>query len=324
MTVSSPPQGAWVGAVGSAGYDLAAWDGSAGDVSYLPNASLSLVQGGRWQWAAGSADPRALSDPSGLTHNVSAYYDPNQIQLKLSFTTAYSGNLHLYALDWDTTARREIITVNGQSAVLGEFNNGAWVSFPISVAAGGTVTITVDRTAGPNAVLSGIFLGDAGAPPAMTVSSPPQGNWVGTYGKTEYDLLAFNGSSDETSLSNASVSIEQGSRWQWSPSTTEERALQNPSKSTRVAATLYDSNQIKLSLSFTAAYSGNLELYALDWDSARREMISVNGQSAVLSSEFNEGAWVSFPINVAAGGTVTIIVDRTAGANAVLSGIFLG
>jgi hypothetical protein len=77
----------------------------------------------------------------------------------LTFAKAYSGNLHLYALDWDTTARREIITVNGQSAVLGEFNKGAWVSFPINVAAGGTVTIIVDRTAGANAVLSGIFLG---------------------------------------------------------------------------------------------------------------------------------------------------------------------
>ena len=323
-TVSSAPQGAWVGAVGSAGYDLTGWDGSAGDVSNLPNASLSLVQGSRWQWAAGSADARALSDPSGLTHNVGGYYDPNQIQAKLTFTAAYSGNLHLYALDWDTTARREIITVNGQSTALGELNKGAWVSFPINVAAGGTVTITVDRTAGPNAVLSGIFLGDAGAPPAMTVSSPPQGNWVGTYGKTEYDLLAFNGSSDETSLSKASVSIDQGSRFTWAASTAEERALENPGKTARVAATLYDFNQIRLHLSFTAAYSGNLELYALDWDaSARREMISVNGQTAVLSSAFNNGAWVTFPISVPAGGTVTITVDRTAGPNAVLSGIFV-
>jgi hypothetical protein len=68
--------------------------------------------------------------------------------------------LELYAVDWDTTARREIITVNGESAVLSnEFHEGAWVSFPIEVAAGGTVTITVDRLAGSNAVLSGIFLG---------------------------------------------------------------------------------------------------------------------------------------------------------------------
>ena len=40
-----------------------------------------------------------------------------------------------------------------------EFVNGAWVSFPVSVEAGGTVAITVSRLAGSNAVLSGIFLG---------------------------------------------------------------------------------------------------------------------------------------------------------------------
>jgi hypothetical protein len=39
-----------------------------------------------------------------------------------------------------------------------DFSPGAWMSFPVSVASGGTVTITVNRTAGPNAVLSGIFL----------------------------------------------------------------------------------------------------------------------------------------------------------------------
>jgi hypothetical protein len=53
-------------------------------------------------------------------------------------------------------------------------------------------------------------------------------------------------------------------------------------------------------------------------------MITVNGQTAVLSGAFSEGAWVSFPVEVAAGGTVTITVDRLAGNNAVLSGIFLG
>ncbi len=50
----------------------------------------------------------------------------------------------------------------------------------------------------------------------------------------------------------------------------------------------------------------------------------MDGQTAVLSGEFNQGAWVSFPVNVQAGETVTITVDRLAGANAVLSGVFLG
>ena len=113
-----------------------------------------------------TTDARALSDPSGLIHNAATYYDPNQILLKLSFKEAYKGNLHLYAVDWDSTARgARSITVNGQTAVLSsEFNEGAWVSFPISVAAGGTVTITVDRTAGANAVLSGSSSANAGHP----------------------------------------------------------------------------------------------------------------------------------------------------------------
>jgi hypothetical protein len=338
-TVASAPQGAWVNAVGSAGYDLAGWDGSQGDASYLPNASVSLMQGSRYQWAANSADPRALSDPTGLTHNAGTYYDPNEIRLKLTFPAKFSGKLRLYAVDWDHGGRREIITVDGQRAVLGEFGEGlagqsavlnefgegAWVSFPIAAAAGETVTITVDRMAGANAVLSGIFLGEAGPPPAMASTSAPQGSWVGTYGSAGYDLAGWNGESDLASMSSASVGLAQGSRYVWASSTEDVRALQGPEKTTRDAATYYDPNDIQLRLSFANAYTGNLRLYAVDWDStARRELISVNGQTAALSSEFNQGAWVTFPISVAAGETVSIVVDRTAGSNAVLSGIFLG
>jgi hypothetical protein len=323
---SAAQQGPWVGAVGSEGYDLAGWDGSTGDISDLPHASLSVVQGTRYQWAAGSSEARVLSDPSGLTRNAGTYYDPNQIRLKLTFKEAYKGNLHLYALDWDKLTRREIVTVNGQSVALGDFTEGAWVSFPIEVAAGGTVTITVDRTFGPNAVLSGVFLGEGGAPATVPVSSAPQGSWVGKVGSAGYDLFDFGGSSDLTLLAHETASIVQGTRYQWAGETADVRALQNPEKPTsRAAATLYDPNQIRVQLSFSEKYSGSLELYALDWDStARREMISVNGQTAVLSSEFSQGAWVSFPINVQAGEQVTITVDRLAGNNAVLSGIFLG
>ena len=322
-TVSSAPQGAWTKTVGSAGYDLAAWNGSSGDVSDLPNASLSLVQGNRWQWAAGSTDPRALTDPAGVTSNIGTYYSPTEIELQLSFKEAYKGNLHLYAVDWDKLTRREIITVNGQSVALGDFSEGAWVSFPINVAAGGTVTITVDRTFGLNAVLSGIFLGE-GAPPTPTVTSAPQGNWVGTYGKQGSDLAAWNETSDLTELPNATLTVEQASRYVWTGSTEDVRALESPDKSTREAATYYEPNEIKLKLTFQEAFTGNLHLYALDWDSqGRREIISVNGQSAVLSNEFVNGAWVTFPISVEAGGSVSITVSRLAGSNAVLSGIFL-
>jgi hypothetical protein len=324
-TISSTPQGTWTGALGTAGYDLAGWDGST-DVSDMGSAKLSVTHGSRYVWAPSSAEARALQGPDGLTREAATYFDSNELRLALKFTTAYSGNLRLYALDWDSTTRRETITVNGQTATLSSnFNQGAWVTFPISVAAGETVTITVDRTAGANAVISGVFLGDAGPPPTVAATSAPQGGWVGTYGSAGYGLSAWNGESDVSDMPNASMSLAQGNRYVWTPKTSDGRALENPNTVTREAATYYDSNQLRLALKFTTAYSGNLRLYALDWDStARRETISVNGQTATLSSSFNQGAWVTFPISAAAGETVTIVVDRTAGANAVISGVFLG
>ena len=321
LTASSAPQGGWVGTVGSEGYDLADWDGPAGDVSYLPHASLSLLQGSRYQWAAQKRRRSRALRPGRADAQRGRLLRPQRDQLlTLTATTSYSGKLHLYAVDWDHGGRREIITVNGQSAVLGEFSEGAWVSFPISVQKGETVTITVDRTAGANAVLSGIFMGDTVRRRPWKRRRPPgQLGW--RYGSGGYDLAGWNGESDLASMPGVSISLAQGNRYVWAPSTTDPRALERPDGLTREAATYYDPNQIRLSLTFSSAYTGNLHLYAVDWDSTeRRERISVNGQTAVLSASFNQGAWVSLPVSVAAGGTVSIVVDRTAGANAVLSG----
>jgi hypothetical protein len=320
------PQGNWVGAKGAAGYDLAGWDGSS-DVGYMPDATATLVKGSRYEWASQTTDTRALESPTGGGREAATYYDPKQIEVQLHFSAAYKGNLHLYAVDWDSTARRETITADGQTANLtaGNFSQGAWVSLPIDVAAGATVPITVTRTAGANAVLSGIFLGDAGSPP-VAVSNAPQGSWVGAYGSAGYDLAGWEGSTDDLSnLPNVSLSLAQGTRYRWAASTTDIRALEAPNGLTREAATYTDPSEVRVLLSFSAAYSGNLHLYVVDWDKqGRRETITVNGQSAALSADFSQGAWVSFPISVAAGGTVTVTVDRTAGVNAVLSGIFLG
>ena len=161
--------------------------------------------------------------------------------------------------------------------------------------------------------------------PRRRVASAPQGTWAGVYGSSGYALAGWNGESDLTELPKATLTVEQASRYTWAGPNSNVRALQSPDKSTRIAATYYDPNEIKLKLSFNEAYSGPLRLYAVDWDSAgRREVISVNGQSVALSSDFSQGAWVSVPVSVAAGGTVSITVTCLAGGNAVLSGVFLG
>ena len=168
----------------------------------------------------------------------------------------------------------------------------------------------------------------ATTPGALTYSQAPQGSWVGTYGADGYDLLGWTGSGDLASLPRCSLVTDQGTRFQWVSSTNAVQALESPDTTTRLAATIYDPNQIRLHLSFPAAYSGTLHLYVLDWEGAgRRESISVNDGSGVrsanISTDFSQGAWVNVPINVAAGGSVTITVTRVAGPNAVLSGIFL-
>ena len=168
-------------AFGEQGYDLAGWDGPVGDVSNIPNATVDSRAG--QPLPVGSTDHRPSRAPGTrgkLTRNAAAYYDPNEIVVTLGFNSEFSENIHLYAVDWDSTARRETISVDGQTAVLSSsFHEGAWVSFPVNVNAGEKLTITVDRTAGANAVLSGIFLGEGGAPPSPPVETAPQGSWTG-------------------------------------------------------------------------------------------------------------------------------------------------
>jgi len=160
-------------------------------------------------------------------------------------------------------------------------------------------------------------------------SQLPQGNWVGTYGADGYALLNWNNGTDLTSLLQSSLVLDQGYRYLWSNGTTAVQALQSPDTTTRRAACLCDANQVRLHLTFSTAYSGTIHVYAVDWDPAsRRESITVsdgsNPQTANIATDFSLGAWVNVPINVAAGGTVTVSVTRTGGVNAVLSGIFLG
>ena len=157
------PQGDWVGSFGANGYALLGWANKS-DVIVLPGASLSLDQGGRHRWSTNTGNIRALEDASQSTRRATQWYHATSLRLHLTFTNAYSGTLHLYALDWDSSTRRQVVYLDDGSGersvnLNASFNAGAWLHFPINVGAGGTVTIRVDRTAGTNATLSGLFLG---------------------------------------------------------------------------------------------------------------------------------------------------------------------
>ncbi len=79
-------QGNWVGTKGSSGYDLAGFAGSS-DVGYMPGATATLSKGSRYVWAPQTTETRALESPSGSGREAATYYDSNQIEVQLHFTT---------------------------------------------------------------------------------------------------------------------------------------------------------------------------------------------------------------------------------------------
>jgi subtilisin family serine protease len=356
------PQGDWVGNYGADGYALLAWNGTS-DLIAMPSATLVLDQGRRSRWSSSTTSVRALEDPSQASRRAAQWVESGTLRLHMTFGEAYSGTVHLYAVDWDGTGRRQRVYVDDgsgeQSAVLNSsFHDGAWMHFPVSVAAAGTISIRAELISGQT-TLSGIFLGEGDLPTPTTTPTPtpnptltptplatptppptatpqppgtweqwPQGDWVGTYGVDGYALLAWNKTSDVVVMPGVSLVLDQGRRTRWSSNTTSVRALENATQTQRCAAQWVHGKGLRLHLTFDRAYGGTLHLYAVDWDgTGRRQTITVNDgagpQSVVLGTSFHDGAWMHFSIQVPAGGSVTVQADVLAGQTT-LSGIFLG
>ena len=96
---------------------------------------------------------RALQSPDKSERRAGAWYHATEVRVRLTFTAAYSGTLHLYAVDWGRTSRREDITVDDGSgprtaSLTTAFNAGAWLHFPVTVSAGGSVVVKVVNKAG--------------------------------------------------------------------------------------------------------------------------------------------------------------------------------
>lgn len=118
---------------------------TAGQSSFAPSYALVTVSGeNNWTWSSG----------------ITCWYNNPGFTFDVNFSDGTPHKLTLYAIDGDSTARAETITISDAASgvalntqSLSSFQAGRYLSWMV----GGHVKITVTRTAGSNAVVTSLF-----------------------------------------------------------------------------------------------------------------------------------------------------------------------
>jgi hypothetical protein len=288
-----------------------------------------------WTWAASTSDPRALEQPGSATARVAAAWYGSSFSVNVNLTDGGQHRVALYLVDWDADGRSERVdvldaasgTVLSSQTVSG-FQGGQYLVYNVS----GHVAFRFTALAGANAVLSGLFFGPPGSqpPPAtpagsaafVTADATTQGTWRGTYGASGYSLAAASASLPPGDV----VTLAGAAQWTWAASTSDMRALQQPTGADRLAAAWYGST---FTLDVNLGADGGthqVALYLVDWDhQGRSERVEVFDAASGVRydartvSAFGGGVYLVFQVS----GHVRFQFTDLAGANAVLSGLFL-
>ena len=202
--------------------------------------------------------------------------------------------------------------------------------------------INVTTTAGPNAVISGVFFEPTTSTPASVVSpaiSTPVkinpaakflssdtstlGNWKGTYGADGYAIA----NDSQNRPSYATFAVQNQTNYTWTASPSDPRALQTGAGPGRIAATWYAGTTFNFDIFITDTNSHQLALYLLDWDNQNRaesiQIVDANTNAVLDSrnvSNFSGGMYLIWSI----AGHVRVNVTLTGGVNPVVSGVFFG
>jgi hypothetical protein len=149
-------QGNWKGVYGGAGEIIA------NDSNATPGFAVVNFSGANLFTWTFTTDPRALLTAASTSNRIaSVFYNAPGLTIDVNFTDGNSHPLALYLLDWDGSDRAETVTIvdaANTGTVLDTrsaagFANGTYLVWNIT----GHVKIQVNGTAGPNAVVSGVF-----------------------------------------------------------------------------------------------------------------------------------------------------------------------
>ena len=319
-------QGSWSGIYGTQGYDIVSGPTS------LPSGDTVTPSGeATYTWTTTSSDPRALQVPGSSNRVAAVWYSATSFTVNVNLADGLTHDLELYFDDWDNRGRSEQVQLSDAASktvldteTISSFTSGIYLDWKVS----GNLVITITREAGVNAVLNGLFLDSTSSPtPTATASflekdATTQGSWTGTYGAQGYDIV-----SGPTSLPSGDTVTPAGqATYTWTTTTSDPRALQVPGSSNRVAAVWYSATSFTVDVNLGDGQAHDLELYFDDWDNkGRGEQVQLSdaGTGKVLDTEtissFTSGIYLDWKVS----GNLLITITRTAGANAVLNGLFL-
>ncbi|RPI54214.1 MAG: hypothetical protein EHM55_11470 [Acidobacteria bacterium] len=322
LRTDTTTQGSWKGAYGAEGYGLAR-----DTIKYPSYGRVTMSGSADWLWSESTAETRALQRAG--TGRFAGTWFGSVFNIDVTLTDGQAHQVALYALDWDGGRSQRVEIVDAASgAVLdartvSNFGGGQYLVYQVR----NSVRFRITRTAGANAVISGVFVDAVGSQTATATAATfiqadatTRGNWKGVYGAQGYAVVR-----DQTALPTAvRLGGNKPSEWTWAESSSELRALQRQ-QSGRIAATWFG-EKFSFDLAFSDGKAHRLALYALDWDSTvRAQDITLTNATtgAVLDrrslKSFAGGHYYVWQVT----GGVTVTVTRTAGPNAVISGLFI-
>jgi hypothetical protein len=327
VRIDNTTAGSWKGVYGGEGFN------TLHEVRYPAYVTAAVSGVSMWNWSSATTEARGLQKSSPTSYDrVAACWHAEAFTIDLSFNDANTHRVALYFLDWDRRGRVEKIEVlDSSNNVLDTrsasgFAGGQYVVWNLS----GRVKIRVTKTAGINAVISGLFFDDATAAPTSTVGgasfvrvdTATAGSWKGVYGADGYNVI----NNSVVYPSFASVTPSGFSAWTWATSTADARALQSGSSTvnTRTLTAWHSETSFQINLAFSDLNPHQVAIYMVDWDrqnrSQRVEILDANERvlDSRSVSNFSGGQYLVWNLT----GRVTIRVTNAGARNAVISGLF--
>lgn len=306
---------------------------SSGVVYMVRAVKLERAGGGTYYNASQGAFYGNTSGSGGTTGGTTGSNPAPTAPTSLTATTASASQINL---SWVDNSNNETgFVVSRKTGVSGAWSEVATLaanSTSYNNTGLGSATLYFYRVSAAGASGNSTPSGEAsattlsGAPVSaaatfLRTDTTTQGNWIGNYGADGYVL-----STRVPALPGyAAVTASGKTDYEWSDSTTEVRALRQPSGSARLAACWYSPSTYNVDLALTDGNSHRMAIYFLDWDragrSARVEIIDT-ASGAVLDtrtiSSFAEGKYLVWNVR----GAVRVRLTNLGGPNVLNMGIF--